>query len=183
PLASPLVGIDDSPRVAGAMAPLRRGCVMPPRRRSTAVQREQWAQHRQNKLAQLHTHLVDQVATLTDGDAWRSWLSFASRFHGYSFNNLVLIQLQRPDATWVAGIKRWNSMGRRVRKGERGIAILAPVTARVEGSETEPTDPGEPPAGAHLGPAGPAGVVSVTGAAATALVEAALARLDNPATQ
>jgi hypothetical protein len=155
---------------------------MPPRRKATAARREQWAQQRQDKLAQVHTQLVDQVATLTDADAWRSWLSFASRFHGYSFNNVVLIQVQRPDATWVAGIKRWNSMGRLVRQGEHGIAILAPVTARVDGKEPEPTDPGEPePAGSHLGPAGPAGVVSMTGAGATALVEAA-SRLDNAAT-
>ncbi len=97
---------------------------------------------------------------------------------------MILIWLQRPDATWVAGIKRWNSMGRTVRKGERGIAILAPVTARVESAENDPTDPAPPdPPGQHLGPAGQPGVVSVTGAAATALVEAALARLDPAATQ
>ena len=158
---------------------------MPPRgRKPTAAQRQQWTEQRQAKLADLHTQLVDQVSTLTDADQWRAWLSFATGFHSYSFNNMILIWMQRPDATWVAGIKRWNSMGRRVRKGEHGIAILAPVTARADNAETDPTNPVEPdPPGPHLGPAGQPGVVSVTGAAATALVEAALARLDQPATQ
>jgi hypothetical protein len=148
---------------------------MPPRIPAPA-QRQEWAQQRHDKLAGLHAQLVDEVATLTNADAWTSWLSFASRFHGYSFNNLILVRLQRPDATWVAGIKRWNSMGRRVRRGERGIAILAPVTARVD---SEP-DPGEPnTSAAHLAPSGPANAIHAAGAAG--LVEAALARLDHAA--
>ena len=152
--------------------------------KATAEQRQQWADARQAKLADLHTQLVDQVSTLTNADQWRAWLSFATRFHSYSFNNMILIWLQRPDATWIAGIKRWNSMGRTVRTGERGISILAPVTARVEAAENDPTNPVPPdPPGQHLGPVGQPGVVSVTGASVTALVEAALARLDPPAAQ
>ena len=65
---------------------------MPPRSKPTANDRQQWAEQRQHKLAELHTQLVDQVATLTDATAWRTWLTFASRFHNYSFNNLILIQ-------------------------------------------------------------------------------------------
>jgi N-terminal domain of anti-restriction factor ArdC len=153
---------------------------MPPGRRApTGAQRQKWAEQRHAKLAELHTQLVEQVSTLTDGEAWRAWLSFATRFHAYSFNNMILIWKQRPEATWVAGIKRWNSMGRRVRKGERGIAILAPVTARPDTAEPEPVPP-DPPS-PNLGPAAAPVLVAVTAAAATALVEAALAQLDNPA--
>ena len=53
-------------------------------------------------------------------------LQAAARFHDYSPSNVLLISAQRPDATRVAGIRTWNSLGRRVKRGEHGIAILAP---------------------------------------------------------
>ncbi len=55
------------------------------------------------------------------------YLSMCARFHRYSFNNCVLIALQRPDATMVAGFNRWKELNRFVKKGEKGIAILAPM--------------------------------------------------------
>jgi len=64
-----------------------------------------------------------------DGRA-AEFLRFAARFRRYSFHNTMLIYLQRPDATWVAGLRTWNELGRRVRKGERGIVIFAPVLVR-----------------------------------------------------
>ena len=154
----------------------------PRRRTTTAAQRAQWSDERQAKLADLHSRIVEQVATLTDADQWRAWLAFAANFHSYSFNNTIAIWMQRPDATWVAGIKRWNSLGRSVRTGERGIAILAPITAR-KTSTTEPDPaPAQPapaqPAPASLGPAGQPGVVELTGARVTAFIEATLTRLD-----
>ncbi len=57
-------------------------------------------------------------------------LSAAGRFHQYSFGNVLLIHAQNPDATRVAGYRTWQSLGRQVRKGERGIKILAPITYR-----------------------------------------------------
>ncbi len=54
----------------------------------------------------------------------------AAKFHSYSLGNLLLIRLQAPQATRVAGFRSWQSLGRQVRKGERGIAILAPCTYR-----------------------------------------------------
>ncbi len=55
------------------------------------------------------------------------YLEFASRFHAYSFGNLMLILFQRPGATRVAGLRQWNKLGRHVRTGEKGIMILAPM--------------------------------------------------------
>ena len=55
------------------------------------------------------------------------YLEFASRFHSYSFGNLMLILCQKPDATRVAGLRQWNRLGRHVRAGEKGIMILAPM--------------------------------------------------------
>ncbi len=64
-------------------------------------------------------------------------LAVAARFPTYSPSNVLLIAVQRPDATRVAGLRMWNSMGRRVLKGEKGIAILAPCLYR--GRDAEPT--------------------------------------------
>jgi N-terminal domain of anti-restriction factor ArdC len=83
-----------------------------------------------DKIRQLHETLLTQVQALVDGDDWREFLAVATRFHRYSANNVFLILAQRPDATRVAGYRRWQSLGRQVRKGERGIAILAPCVYR-----------------------------------------------------
>lgn len=58
------------------------------------------------------------------------YLAAMGRFHDYSFGNIMLIARQRPDATKVAGFRTWNSLGRFVNKGERGILILAPMVGR-----------------------------------------------------
>ncbi len=53
-----------------------------------------------------------------------------ARFHRYSANNILLIHVQRRDATRVAGFSAWRKLGRFVRRGEKGIAILVPMTLR-----------------------------------------------------
>ena len=53
-----------------------------------------------------------------------------ARFHRYSLHNVCLIMAQRPTATRVAGFHAWRTLGRFVRKGEKGIAILAPIVSR-----------------------------------------------------
>jgi len=60
-------------------------------------------------------------------DALTAYLNAMSRFHSYSFGNILEIARQKPDATRVAGLYAWNQMGRKVKKGERGIRILAPI--------------------------------------------------------
>jgi antirestriction protein ArdC len=85
---------------------------------------------RKAKLADLQQQITDAVGDLTNSDQWKSWLSFATKFRDYSFGNTLAIMMQRPDASWVAGFKRWKDLGRNVRKGEKGIAILAPLVGR-----------------------------------------------------
>ena len=58
------------------------------------------------------------------------YLTAMARFHNYSFGNIMLIARQRPTATRVAGIRTWNSLGRFVKRGEKGILILAPMVGR-----------------------------------------------------
>jgi len=60
-------------------------------------------------------------------DGLTAYLTAMGRFHNYSFGNILEIARQKPDATRVAGLYAWNQLGRKVRKGERGIRILAPV--------------------------------------------------------
>ena len=60
-------------------------------------------------------------------DALSAYLTAMSQFHNYSFQNILLIASQRPTATRVAGIRSWNELGRRVRRGEKGIMIFAPM--------------------------------------------------------
>jgi antirestriction protein ArdC len=60
-------------------------------------------------------------------EALTAYLTAMSRFHNYSFGNILEIARQKPDATRVAGMYAWNQLGRRVKKGEKGIRILAPI--------------------------------------------------------
>jgi antirestriction protein ArdC len=75
--------------------------------------------------------LREGIATLTSSERWTRWLEAQSRFHHYSFGNTLLILLQRPDATRVAGYRAWLQLRRQVRKGEKGIAIIAPIANRI----------------------------------------------------
>lgn len=86
------------------------------------------ADHRRDRPSR--SALLDQleaaVLDLRDSSAWAAYLAAQARFHRYSPRNVMLISMQRPDATHVAGFGTWRSLGRQVRKGERAIAILAP---------------------------------------------------------
>ncbi len=70
--------------------------------------------------------LKDGVDSIQQSENFRKFLLTMSKFHNYSIGNLVLIMLQKPDATRVAGFNTWKDLGRWVNKGEKGIAILAP---------------------------------------------------------
>lgn len=101
------------------------------RRSYSEAEKEQFAQQRKEKVDELHKQLADNVTRLNEGEAWQKWLSMAAKFHRYSFNNVLLIAVQRPDATLVAGYRAWQSMGHQVRKGETSIKVLGPVTRRM----------------------------------------------------
>lgn len=79
--------------------------------------------------------LVEAVEELTTTEGWKRWLECRAVFHRYSLNNTLLIMGQRPDASRVAGYKAWQKVGRQVRKGEKGIAILAPQSGPCRGCD------------------------------------------------
>lgn len=88
--------------------------------------------HAQALLVEIERSIADLAAALRRGhsEEFRAYLRVMARFHRYSSRNVWLILRQRPGARFVAGHVRWRSLGRRVRPGERGIAILAPTTVR-----------------------------------------------------
>lgn len=69
-----------------------------------------------------------------------NYLKAMGRFHRYSVGNAILIQLQKPGATHVAGFRTWQRLNRRVRKGEHGIAIMAPIVYRRKSAADEDRD-------------------------------------------
>jgi len=100
-------------------------------RTMTAEQREAVDQARRELVEQLHQQLADGMATLDNRDEWQRYLAFARSFHQYSFGNQLLIMMQRPDATAVAGYRAWHAKGYQVRRGETAIRVLGPITRRV----------------------------------------------------
>lgn len=96
--------------------------------------------------SQLSEQTIAQLALALEqgrSEAMTSYLSMLSRFHNYSFRNCLLIAIQRPDATHVAGFNRWKDLNRFVKKGEKGIAILAPLVYRKKQDEEHGDKPSE----------------------------------------
>jgi hypothetical protein len=97
-------------------------------------------EHRAPKLTveQAHDQLIAHVESLTASAEWLKYLGCAAKFHSYSPNNIFLILIQRPEATRVAGFQTWKALGRSVKKGSSGIAILCPCVRnrRVENEQT-----------------------------------------------
>lgn len=87
---------------------------------------------RVEKMAEAAALLRQGVQQVMESQQYQELVAFRRRFHRYSFNNLLLIYLQRPQATRVAGVKQWNAVGRRVIKGEKGILIIRPMRQRID---------------------------------------------------
>lgn len=89
--------------------------------------------------------LREGITALTSSDAWLRYLDVQRRFHQYSWGNCLLIAIQRPDATRVAGYHAWQKLNRQVNVGEKGIRILAPVTYKKSTIEKPDTNPDDSP--------------------------------------
>jgi len=81
---------------------------------------------KERKIDEVLKRLKDGVNDIQESDNFKQFLLTMSKFHDYSIGNLILITIQKPEATRVAGFKTWKDLGRWVKKGEKGIAILAP---------------------------------------------------------
>ena len=87
----------------------------------------------------LHNSISEQVEQLRGSERWTAFLNFATAFHAYSLNNVLLILSQMSEASQVAGFRTWQGLGRQVRKGESGIRIFGYSTKKV----TEEDENGE----------------------------------------
>ena len=94
-----------------------------------STQKPKQPQQRQTAKEIIASNVKSLIEQLEAGhsDALTAYLDAMSRFHNYSFGNILEIARQKPDATRVAGMYAWNQLGRRVKKGEKGIRILAPI--------------------------------------------------------
>ena len=86
----------------------------------------------QEKIKQALDRIENAVESINTNEDWLKFLSFQSLFYNYSFGNAMLIYSQNPEATYVKGYKAWNQLGRYVKKGAKGLAILAPCFKKVE---------------------------------------------------
>ena len=93
------------------------------------------------RVQELTDKLEQGLQDLFNSDSYRNYLSTMSKFHNYSFNNTLLIAMQKPDATLVAGYKAWQkNFERHVNKGEKAIRILAPASYKIK-EERDKIDP------------------------------------------
>lgn len=92
---------------------------------------------RKAEMEALHQQLAEGVEALRNSETWRAYLRFCRTFHRYSFGNLLLIFMQCPEATMVAGYRAWQAKGRQVRKGERGLRIIGTGTVPVDQTDEE----------------------------------------------
>jgi N-terminal domain of anti-restriction factor ArdC/IrrE N-terminal-like domain len=83
-----------------------------------------------DRRSELLAQLTEGISSLTTSEVWLRHLDWQSRFHRYSFGNVVLIAAQCPEASYVAGFHAWRRRGRSVRRGEKAIWILAPMAVR-----------------------------------------------------
>ena len=89
-----------------------------------------------NNLDEIMKALEAGVRDFMETDAYKSYLWAVSKFHNYSTNNIILISMQRPDATLVAGYSTWKkSFNRNVKRGEKGLKIIAPMPVSIEKEE------------------------------------------------
>lgn len=98
-------------------------------------------QTHKERLKEITDSIETGIMELFESDKYKSYLQTMSRFHKYSLNNTILISMQKPDATLVAGFNKWrDGFSRHVKKGEKGIKIIAPTPYKIK-EQREKLDP------------------------------------------
>ena len=99
------------------------------------------AQKPAEKMKEITDRLEQGIKDLFESDRFKEYLQVMSKFHNYSFNNTLLIAMQKPDATLIAGYNSWkNLFGRQVSRGAKGIKVIAPSPYKVK-KEIDKIDP------------------------------------------
>lgn len=106
-----------------------------------------WMESRDKRADELHQitdKLEKGVKDVFQSDKYKQFLNVMAKFPRYSVNNTMLIMMQRPDAQLCQSFTGWKQMGRYVKKGEKGISILAPAPYKIEREQTKLDDKGRP---------------------------------------
>lgn len=95
-----------------------------------------------DKVSEAVKNIHEGVKRVFTSEKYLDFLSFAAKFHRYSARNMLLIYLQNPNASYVAGFKAWQKMGASVKKGEKSISIFAPMLIKEKHTQTRTDDEG-----------------------------------------
>ena len=121
----------DSRNNTGGPQKLRRGTARvrstPWKKKLTPQQKAEYKAEKREEMQNLFKKIDDGVKAVFESDSYKECLRYMSKFTNYSAGNCILIMLQKPDASLVAAFGKWKELGRTINKGEKGIAILAPM--------------------------------------------------------
>ena len=97
------------------------------KKKLTPQQKAEYKAEKREEMQNLFQKIDDGVKAVFESDSYKKCLRYMSKFTNYSAGNCILIMLQKPDASLVAAFGKWKELGRTINKGEKGIAILAPM--------------------------------------------------------
>lgn len=104
---------------------------------------KQAAENRKNEMKEITEKLEQGVADIFSSEKYQIFLNTMAKFPRYSYNNNLLIMLQRPDATFCQSYTGWKKMGRFVKRGEKGIRILAPTPFKIDREQNKLDERGQ----------------------------------------
>ena len=111
-----------------------------------------WREAKKDQSAQLKEDLAEKILALRSTEEWQKYLDVKSHFASYSFNNLMLIYMQKPDALHVGGYGFWKKEKNPVKKGEKAIYIVAPIIKKLDSDGIESVDGEKKAVGFHYVP-------------------------------
>ncbi len=109
-----------------------RASSAPWKKKLTPQQKAEYKAEKREEMRDLFTKIDEGVKEVFESENYKTYLSYMGKFTNYSAGNCILIMLQKPDASLVAAFGKWKEFGRTVNKGEKGIAILAPMTFKTK---------------------------------------------------
>ena len=102
------------------------------------------AEARKQEMDQMAQKLEAGVKDVFQGENYKAYLDFCAKMPRYSINNQILIMMQKPDATMCQSFTGWKEMGRFVKKGEKGIRVMAPAPYKMEREQDKLGNDGKP---------------------------------------
>ena len=108
------------------------------KKKLTPQQKAEYKAEKREKMQNLFKKIDDGVKDVFESDSYKKYLRYMSKFTNYSAGNCILIMLQKPDASLVAAFGKWKELGRTINKGEKGIAILAPMPFKSKELKEQP---------------------------------------------